>query len=289
MQAASQESNNTGNTQGAAPSNMTAGAAPSNMTAGAAPSNMTAGAAPSNMTAGAAPSNMTAGAAPSNMTAGAAPSNMTAGAAPSNMTAGAAPSNMTAGAAPNTENTQESNNTGSAAQGASNENTGDFVNTILGIHNRERAAVGVPPLVWSDELATGAKSWADHVATINQMVHSTGDQRPGQGENIAGWTHGCGLSFSGPLGTQPNFPLDYTKGVCPGDTLRTMVESWVNEKTNWHGGVLTQENWYPTGHYTQVVWRDTKQVGCGIATGSNTDYLVCRYSPGGNVIGHAPY
>ncbi len=98
-----------------------------------------------------------------------------------------------------------------------------------------------------------------------------------------------GLSFSGPLGTQPNFPLEYTKGVCPGDTLRTMVESWVNEKTNWHGGVLTQENWYPTGHYTQVVWRDTKEVGCGIATGSNTDYLVCRYSPGGNVIGQKPY
>jgi hypothetical protein len=208
-------------------------------------------------------SNMTAGAAPSNMTAGAAPSNMTAGAAPSNMTAGAAPSNMTAGA--------------------------DFVNTILAIHNRERAAVGAPPLVWSDELAAGAKSWADHVATINQMVHSTGDQRPGQGENIAGWTHGCGLSFSGPLGTQPNFPLDYTKGVCPGDTLRTMVESWVNEKTNWHGGVLTQENWYPTGHYTQVVWRDTKQIGCGIATGSDTDYLVCRYNPGGNVVGQKPY
>ena len=111
----------------------------------------------------------------------------------------------------------------------------------------------------------------------------------GQGENIAGWTHGCGLSFSGPLGTQPNFPLEYTKGVCPGDTLRTMVESWVNEKTNWHCGVLTQENWYPTGHYTQVVWRDTKEVGCGIATGSNTDYLVCRYSPGGNVIGQKPY
>ena len=64
------------------------------------------------------------------------------------------------------------------------------------------------------------------------------------------------------------------------ERTKTMVEGWVNEKTNWHDGVLTQENWYPTGHYTQVVWRDTKHVGCGIATGSNTDYLVCRYSPG---------
>jgi hypothetical protein len=84
-------------------------------------------------------------------------------------------------------------------------------------------------------------------------------------------------------------PLDYTKVVCPGDTLSTMVMSWVNEKTLWHGGVLTQENWYPTGHYTQVVWKTTTEIGCGMATGSANDYLVCQYSPGGNVIGQAPY
>ena len=44
-----------------------------------------------------------------------------------------------------------SNNTGNAA---------DFVDTILGIHNRERVAVGVPPLTWSDSLAASAQNWA---------------------------------------------------------------------------------------------------------------------------------
>jgi hypothetical protein len=163
-----------------------------------------------------------------------------------------------------------------APQGSNNTN---FVNTILEIHNSERAAVGVPALVWSDSLAASAQTWADHLATINEFVHSTGQP---YGENIAGWTHGCGLSSLVP-------PLDYTKVVCPGDTLSTMVMSWVNEKTLWHGGVLTQENWYPTGHYTQVVWKTTTEIGCGMATGSANDYLVCQYSPGGNVIGQAPY
>jgi uncharacterized protein YkwD len=34
----------------------------------------------------------------------------------------------------------------------------DLQNTILEIVNRERAAVGVPPLVWSDTLAAGART-----------------------------------------------------------------------------------------------------------------------------------
>src|SRR5438552_1219716 len=93
-------------------------------------------------------------------------------------------------AAPPAGAPQESNNIGNAtaSQGGNNITAADFVNTILAIHNRERAAVGVPPLVWSDTLAAGAKPWAEHVAQINQMVHSTGAERPGQvsqGENIA--------------------------------------------------------------------------------------------------------
>ncbi|MFY9797061.1 MAG: CAP domain-containing protein [Candidatus Nitrosopolaris sp.] len=60
-----------------------------------------------------------------------------------------------------TGNAQESSNTGNAAQGASNNgNTADLAKTILEIHNSERAAVSIPPLVWSDELAAEAKTWA---------------------------------------------------------------------------------------------------------------------------------
>jgi len=150
-----------------------------------------------------------------------------------------------------------SNNTGNAA---------DIVNTILGIHNRDRADVGVPPLTWSDSLAASAQTWAEHMATIDQMVHSDDFS---YGENIAGQSHG-------------NSPGNL-------DTLTKMVESWAVEKENWHGGVLTEENAPMVGHYTQMVWKDTKQVGCGVASASVNDYLVCHYSPTGNAIGKAPY
>ena len=150
-----------------------------------------------------------------------------------------------------------SNNTGNAA---------DFINTILGIHNRERADVGVQPLSWSDSLAASAQSWAEHMATIDQMVHSDNFS---YGENLAGQSHG-------------NSPGNL-------DTLTKMVESWAVEKENWHGGVLTEENVDLVGHYTQMVWKDTKQVGCGVASASVNDYLVCHYSPAGNSNGKAPY
>jgi Cysteine-rich secretory protein family len=44
----------------------------------------------------------------------------------------------------------------------------DLANTVLAVHNRERAAVGSPELKWSDSLAADAMSWAEHLVTLNQ-------------------------------------------------------------------------------------------------------------------------
>ena len=41
------------------------------------------------------------------------------------------------------------------------------------------------------------------------------------------------------------------------------------------------------GHYTQIVWPETREVGRAMASGQRFDVLVCRYWPSGNVIGHA--
>src|SRR5689334_6795353 len=62
-----------------------------------------------------------------------------------------------------------SNNTGNAYCDTCNNDIytggGDLKSMVLAVHNRERAAVGVPPLVWSDDIAAGAKTWADHLST----------------------------------------------------------------------------------------------------------------------------
>ena len=40
-----------------------------------------------------------------------------------------------------------------------------------------------------------------------------------------------------------------------------------------------------TGHFTQLVWRGTREVGCGVAHCKDLDVWVCQYAPPGNVQG----
>ena len=51
----------------------------------------------------------------------------------------------------------------------------------------------------------------------------------------------------------------------------------------------TTGNWEDVGHYTQMIWRGTRRVGCALGEGAQYDYLVCRYYPAGNVYGMSPF
>jgi pathogenesis-related protein 1 len=54
--------------------------------------------------------------------------------------------------------------------------------------------------------------------------------------------------------------------------------------------VLTAANFAPTGHYTQMVWRSTTQVGMGQAScPGGALVIVAEYNPPGNYIGQKPY
>jgi uncharacterized protein YkwD len=166
-------------------------------------------------------------------------------------------------APPTNASPQVSNNTGGMSA--------DWANSILAVHNSERAAVGVPPLVWSNSLAASAQAWAEHIETTGISRHASYAQMGCDcGENIGGFSWSDGPTAPG-----------------GGTSL------WVAEKQNWHGGVLTRGNWELTGHYTQMVWRNTYWVGCGAAPpGPGVlpfSTLVCRYFQWGNVIGEAPY
>ena len=40
------------------------------------------------------------------------------------------------------------------------------------------------PVKWDEDMAKDAKAWADHLLSIDEMVHSKSEDRPGQGENL---------------------------------------------------------------------------------------------------------
>ncbi len=139
---------------------------------------------------------------------------------------------------------------------------------ILKRHNAERAIVGVPPLAWDAKLAADAAVWAKHLAATRRFEHSpdNSDAAP-QGENL--W-----------MGT--------ARAYSPED----MVDGWIEERQYYRPGlfpkVTTTADWSDVGHYTQLIWRNTTQVGCALATGGGNDVLVCRYSPAGNWDGESP-
>lgn len=130
---------------------------------------------------------------------------------------------------------------------------------IVKAHNVYREALGLNPLTWSDSLAQSAQQWANHLAEIHEIVHSDNNS---YGENIWGGTTGV-LSFT------------------------QMVDSWGDEKNDYIPGstfpnVSTTGNWQDVGHYTQMIWRNTTEVGCGLMNDDQNDFLVCQYNPPGN-------
>ncbi|RWS02062.1 hypothetical protein B4U79_09223, partial [Dinothrombium tinctorium] len=63
---------------------------------------------------------------------------------------------------------------------------------------------------------------------------------------------------------------------------RDAVKQWYDEKINYTMPIFTMD----TGHYTQVVWRETQWLGCGQASLCENRYvIVCNYYPSGNMKG----
>lgn len=141
------------------------------------------------------------------------------------------------------------------------------IEILLREHNRVRADVGVGPLSWSADLGRFAQDWADHLATTQcDLKH-----RPGSGK----WQqrHGENL-FMGTAGAY---------GV------RDAVLAWEAEKKDYRYGDFTGTSPRPIGHYTQVIWNNSKHVGCGKALCKDLVIIACNYDPPGNFIGERPY
>ena len=135
---------------------------------------------------------------------------------------------------------------------------------LLAAHNRERARVGVAPLQWDPALAAAAASYGPVLAASGQLQHSPRESRPGQRENL--W-RGSRSAFS----------------------AEQMVASWIAESRYFRPGIFpavsTTGNWLDVSHYTTIVWPTTTRLGCAVYSDRSWDYLICRYSPPGNIEG----
>ena len=141
----------------------------------------------------------------------------------------------------------------------------EFELAVLDKHNELRALhKDTPQLCYGEsgsDVTFSAQSWADAMANVKTMSHSSGSY----GENLA---------YAGTTGTVPGKKAAYIAST----------QAWYDEIKDWDFGKSVSKGGV-TGHFTQVVWANTKQVNCGYATfkdSYNSYYVVCQYYPPGN-------
>lgn len=115
---------------------------------------------------------------------------------------------------------------------------------VLKKHNDLRNKHGAQPLVWDSNLAHEA----DELASSCRMRH---DAQGNVGQNL----YQGGNPVSG-------------------------VQSWYDENQSFRYGRSDYSS--STGHFTQIVWKDTKKIGCAY----KCSILVCNYFPAGNIMGN---
>lgn len=125
---------------------------------------------------------------------------------------------------------------------------------LLQYHNNERIGVSQPSLAWDNNLAETAKQRAIQLTQSSDNANS--------GENI----------YIG-------------KGLSPAQ----IVLKWAEQEEFFTPGVFpdvsTTGRWQDVSAYTNIIWPSSRTMGCGMAKTQDMEYLVCKYSPEGNIHG----
>jgi pathogenesis-related protein 1 len=149
------------------------------------------------------------------------------------------------------------------------------IQTFVNTHNYYRATVNppaanMPAIAWLSSLATSSNNWA----SLCRWGHSG---TPNVGENIYATT-----VRTTPANFNPN----------------NAVNSWGSEKVYYTYSTNTCAPGKVCGHYTQIIWADSVNVGCafqdcptiqGLSWPNGGTIVVCQYSPPGNWWGERPY
>ncbi|KAJ3268557.1 hypothetical protein HDV01_002575 [Terramyces sp. JEL0728] len=134
--------------------------------------------------------------------------------------------------------------------------------SCLDMHNYLRSLLGVGALTWSNDLANKAQQWSQVCANSDTLKHSD----LSYGENV-GMTSGAAY------------------------TCASGVKRWFEEYKLYSAGTPSNSGGYELwGHFTQVAFPATQQVGCGLATAAGgAQYLTCEYFPAGNSGAPVPF
>ena len=125
-------------------------------------------------------------------------------------------------------------------------------------HNKYRAKHHAPPLILNKDLCKIAQDYSKKLLQNNAIKYSFGKFKGNDmGENIF---------------------------MCQGReaTGEMATNDWYNE-IKVHD--FKKDFQKDTGHFTQVIWKDTKEVGFGVSSRGNTYYVVANYYPPGNFLG----
>nr|XP_017022116.1 protein PRY1 isoform X2 [Drosophila kikkawai] len=131
-----------------------------------------------------------------------------------------------------------------------------FLKEVLNASNKFRAMHGCPALTVNPELNKLAQEWANHLRDNNIMQHRP---NPKYGENIF---------LSGGMDVAGDLP----------------VEMWYREMSSYDFNKA--EFVAKSGHFTQLIWKASKEMGAGVARKADKTWVVCNYNPAGNIVGN---
>jgi uncharacterized protein YkwD len=165
----------------------------------------------------------------------------------------------------NNHNSNRNNNNNSNRNNNNNNHNAsvkgnDFQNDALRAHNEFRRKHHSPNLILNNDLNKMAQNYANKLAKIYSLQHSNNEYK---GEPLGENIFMC-------QGTKP--------------TGKYMTQNWYDEinKYNFNSKSFISG----TGHFTQIVWKKTKEVGFGIAQADDGSYFcVANYYPCGNFLG----
>ncbi|XP_028410143.1 uncharacterized protein LOC114532760 [Dendronephthya gigantea] len=144
-----------------------------------------------------------------------------------------------------------------------------FQREALAQHNNYRKLHDAPELRLNKEMSEQAADYARILTLTGSVDHSKQTERPNQGENIF-------------------MECSKTNSPSPNDAAR----KWYDEVCDYNFHESQSNPGKVTGHFTQLVWKPSTELGIGYALGVDKYdpgmkcmYVVARYKPAGNILG----